>query len=86
MPDKAKDLGEAGRRLTAGMRVRDDDTVAAAASGGVRGGRTAGGKVKIAAYVAPELHAALEAMSEEQDRSISWLVADALRAYVTRKG
>lgn len=86
MPDKARDLGEAGRRLTAGVRVRDDDTVAAAASGGVRGGRTAGGKVKIAAYIPPELHAALEALSVERDRSISWLVSAAIREYVTGKG
>ena len=81
MAGKGRELGAAASGMLEGPRVRDDGTVAPR-SGGVKGGRTAGGKVKIAAYVAPELVEALEAMAAEQDRSVSWLVGDAIRRYV----
>lgn len=85
MADKARDLGKAVGGLLEGARVRDDDTIMPrAATGGVRGGRTGGGKVKVASYIAPEDAEALEALAERQDRSVSWLVADAIRQYIAR--
>ncbi len=86
MAPRAKDLGQAASGLLQGTKVRGDDTVTAAPSGGVRGGRTSGGKRKLAAYVDPAIYDALEAMAAEQDRSVSWLVAAALREYLARRG
>jgi hypothetical protein len=87
MADKAKDLGKAAGGLLEGTRLRGDDTVAPrAATGGVRGGRTGGGKVKVASYIAPEDAEALATLAERQDRSVSWLVADAIRRYLAAAG
>ncbi len=43
-----------------------------------------GGKVKVPSYATPEDAEALAALAERRDRSVSWLVADAIRQYLAR--
>lgn len=80
MATKARDLHAAGAGILGGARVSDDELTAVAPV------PTTGAKVRVSGYVDPPLARALGDLAARLDRSMSWIVTDALRQYVSRTG